>query len=294
MAAGVCMGQILVISNMGDVLVNEYRSCIPEGVTTEKKEEFPTGHAFLEMLQEAADKASKSADKAVLKESAGKSVPESLDKLGDMLSLLYRVACCYWGCNGGDHQIEWLLGRVVNQAQSAHRLMRCGFYDEALMLIRGIGETANLFWLFEKDPAQLASWKAADRKVRLNTFGPRHVRHALKAIGVPPPIDDNRYRVLCEVGTHPVPAFKPGHYSGGGPPVLGLLFQFVGYATCLNELGYAITICVPVINLLDIDIGLKNQVKDAAVALSRALGSITVLNYDEMIAKARAREQLEA
>jgi hypothetical protein len=62
----------------------------------------------------------------------------------------------------------------------------------------------------------------------------------MKAMGLLPPIDDDRYHALCEVGTHPVPAFKPGHYSGGGPPVLGLLFQFVGYAMCLNELGYAI------------------------------------------------------
>jgi hypothetical protein len=263
-------------------------------MTPEQHEEFPTGRAFLEMIQKAADNASKMADEEVLKEAAGKRVPALLDKLGDMLSLLYRLASCYWGCKGGDHQIEWLLGRVVNQAQSAHRLMRCGFYDEALMLIRGIGETANLFWLFERDHAQLAAWRAADRKVRLDKFGPGQVRRALKDMGVPSPIDLGRYRALCEVGTHPVPAFKPGHYSSGGPPVLGMLFQFVGYAMCLNELGYAITICVPVMNLLDIDIALRNQVKDAAVALSRALGAFTVLNYDEMIAKARAGERPEA
>jgi hypothetical protein len=254
-------------------------------MTPQQHQEFPTGRAFLEMIQKAADNASKTADEEVLREAAGKRVPALLDKLGDMLSLLYRLASCYWGCKGGDHQIEWLLGRVVNQAQSAHRLMRCGFYDEALMLIRGVGETANLFWLFERDRAQLDSWKGAKH----NKFKPVDVRNALEAMGAPLPIDQERYGALCRVGTHPVPAFKPGHYSGGGPPVLGMIYQFPGYAMCLNELGYAITICVPVINLLDIDIGLRKQVKDAAVALSRALGTFTVLNYDEMIAQARAK-----
>jgi len=224
----------------------------------------PSGRDFLEKIQEIADIASKEADKNVLEE-GGKSVPAVLDKLGDMLSLLYGLACCHWGCKGSDHQIEWLLGRVVNQAQSAHRLMRCGFYDEAVTLIRGVGEVANLFWLFERDQTQLASWKAADRKARLSNFGPVHVRRALEAMGVPSPIDDDRYRALCEVGTHPVPAFKPGHYSGGGPPVLGMYFQFAGYAMCLNELGYAIAVCVPVISLVDIDTKLKKQVKDASL-----------------------------
>jgi hypothetical protein len=264
-------------------------------MTPDEHQKFPTGRAFLVRVQEIADEASKFADEEVLK-AAGISVPASLDKLGDLLSLLYRLASCSWGCKGGDHQIEWLLGRVVNQAQSAHRLIRCGFYDEALMLIRGIGETANLFFLFYGDRAQLASWKAADRKGRLNKFGPGHVRKALKAMDATAPlIDDDRYRALCEIGTHPVPAFKPGHYSGGGPPVLGMLYQFPGYAMCLNELGFSVAMCAaPASNLLDIDKELKKQVRAAAVALLRALGSITVLNYDEMTANARAREPPEA
>src|ERR1700716_2966510 len=99
-------------------------------MTSEQHEKFPSGRAFLVLVQQAADEASKFTDEQVSK-AGGKSVPASLDKLGDLVSLLYRLACCYWGCKGGDHQIEWLLGRVVNQVQSAHRLIRCGFYDEA-------------------------------------------------------------------------------------------------------------------------------------------------------------------
>jgi hypothetical protein len=261
-------------------------------MTTEQHQKFPNGRAFLEVILKAADMASKEADEEALK--AEDTVGVLLDKLGDLLLLLYRLACCDWGCKGGDHQIEWLLGRVVNQAQSAHLLMRCGLYDEALMLTRGIGEIANLFQLFERDRTRLASWKEADHKTRLSKFGPAQVRQALKAMGVPSPIDGDRYRALCEVGTHPMPAFKPGHYSGGGRPVLGMLYQFYGHVMCLDELGYAITRCAPVANLMDIDDRLKKQVMDAAEALSDVLGPLTVLNYNEVIAKIRAEEPLEA
>ena len=158
------------------------------------------------------------ADQEVLN-TGGKSIPSSLQKLGDLLSLLYRHACCGWDCKGGDHQIEWLLGRIVNQAQSAHRLMRCAFYDEALMLVRGVGESANLLWLFLRDPSQLEAWKAADRKTRLRKFGPSQVRKSLKQMGAGPVmIEDDRYQALCEIGTHPAPALKPNHFSGDGPP----------------------------------------------------------------------------
>src|SRR5687767_6395497 len=104
------------------------------------EENFPLDRAFLERIQELADEASKFADEEALK--LGQRVPASLDGLGTLMAFVYGLTTCGWGCKGGDHQIELLLGRVVNQAISAHRLMRSGFYDEALMLIRGMGEIA--------------------------------------------------------------------------------------------------------------------------------------------------------
>jgi hypothetical protein len=107
---------------------------------------FPIERAFLELTQELADASSKSTDKFCAE--AGKSLPQTMDATGTVLSMLYRLACCYYGCHGGDHQVEWLVGKFVNQAVSAHRLVRAAQYDESLMLIRGMGEIANLLWLF--------------------------------------------------------------------------------------------------------------------------------------------------
>lgn len=255
-------------------------------MTGEQQIELPTERMFLEITQILADEASAIADDEASK--AGNSAPASMDGLGRVLSLLYRFACCAYGCKGGDHQIEWLIGRIVNHATSAHRLMRAGFYDEALVLIRGIGEIANLLWLFAVDGTALIEWKASDRKMRLKKFGPAAVRKALKATDPKVPlVDDDRYQALCEIGTHPVPAVKPGHYSAGGPPVLGMYFQLGGYLMCLNELGFAVAMCAaPAGKLLDANTDLKKQARDEVVTLLNALGSITVLNYNEMIAAA--------
>ena len=107
----------------------------------------------------------------------------------------------------------------------------------------------------------------------------------------PAMIAKDRYEALCEIGVHPVPAFKPGHYSGGGPPVLGVYFQIPGFLTCLNELGFAMAMCaVPAARLVDIDKQLREVIVEAALDLLRALGSITVLNYEEYIANAVAGE----
>jgi hypothetical protein len=141
---------------------------------SDRVSEFPNERAFLELTQELADASSERTDRFFAE--AGKSLPKTVDATGTVLSILYRLACCHYGCRGGDHQIEWLTGKFVSQAISAYRLVRAAQYDEALMLIRGMGEIANLLWLFYEDRAELATWKVADKKARLNNFGPAAVQ----------------------------------------------------------------------------------------------------------------------
>jgi hypothetical protein len=186
--------------------------------------------------------------------------------------------------------MEWLTGRVVNHAVSAHRLIRGGYYDEALVLIRGIGEIANLVWLFDADSTALDRWKAADRRERLSQFGPGKVRTQLKnAVPIGPPIDDDRYQALCEIGTHPRPAFAPGHYSGTGRPVLGGLIQPAGVYVTTTELGFAVAMAAVMFSrLLAADNEIRDALRTQAVVLLGALGSITVLNYEKLVKHTRA------
>ena len=66
-----------------------------------------------------------------------------------------------------------------------------------------------------------------------------------------------------------------------------MVYQFTGYATCLNELGFAVAMCaVPAVSLLDAEEELVKHTTDSAKELLRELGSLTVLNYKEAIVKA--------
>jgi hypothetical protein len=249
----------------------------------EQHDVFPVGRDFLKLIQIAADKASQHAD--LFSQQSGKRLPETVDGLGSVLSLLYRLACCAWGCRGGDHQIEWLTGRVVNHATSAHRLILAGSYDEALVLIRGIGEIANLLWLFDTDRTTLERWRAADRRARIAEFGPAKVRKLLKvATPIGAPIGDDRYQALCEIATHPRPAFAPGHYNSTGRPVLGLLVQPAGVYVATTELGFAVAMAaVPLSRLLVADDEVRTALRVQALSLTRALGAFTILNYEELL-----------
>jgi hypothetical protein len=204
--------------------------------------------------------------------------------LGTMLSILYRLGSCHYGCRGGDHQIEWLIVKFVNQAMSAYRLTRDGQYDEALTLIRGAGELVNLIWLFHDDPNAFAEWRASDKKTRLKKFGPWAVRDRLKNHPIGPPIDNDRYQALCEIGTHPTPAQVPGHFSGTGRGVLGAIVQEVGVFVCVNELAYATAMTVPVGILAAAAPEVRDQLKTASLELLDTIGSYDVLNYEEGLA----------
>ena len=243
------------------------------------------GSDFLEKLQGIMDRASIEAD--IFSGTSGEKLPSTLTKLGSVLSVLYRLSCCSWGCKGGDHQIEWMSGRIVNQSASAHRLIRSGYYDEALMLIRGIGEMANLLWLFAGDPSAVKTWRVATAKERQSQFSPFAVRLRLETISkIGPPIDKERYSKLCEVGTHPMPDFAPGHFTGTGRPILGCVLQPAGVYVSMTELGYAVSMCaVPLSKLLSPNDVIEQSLHQDSVELLRSLGAFTILNYEDLLAK---------
>ena len=46
----------------------------------------------------------------------GKKTPECLERVGDVLSLLDRMASCWWKCARNDHVVEYLCGRSAQEA----------------------------------------------------------------------------------------------------------------------------------------------------------------------------------
>lgn len=255
-------------------------------MTPEQHDNFSTGSKFLKDIQISFDEFSLIADDFSSK--SGKKLPATMESLGSVLSIIYRLACCAWGCKGGDHQVEWLLGKITNQASSALRLIRAGLYDEALSIVRGTGEIANLIWLFASNLDELESWKTSDSRVRKNTFSPYSVRMRLEEVSIiGPPIDKDRYSKLCDVGIHPTPKFAPGHYNGTGRPILGCVIQPAGVYVAMTELGYAVAMCaVHSAKLVDAPDDIQLMLKDESVKLIKSLGGFTILNYENLLAQA--------
>ncbi len=166
----------------------------------------------------------------------GRNLPGLEQQLGTVLSLLERAACCWWGCAGGDHVVESLVGRVYGLACGSHRLMQAGRYDESLLLIRALGEVNNLLTLFTTDKSALENWRVADEAQRRD-FSPVKVRLALESGQIPIPMDQSRYKQLCGLTAHPTPSTKPGMHNPSGRSVLGGHVQIAGVVVVLNELA---------------------------------------------------------
>ena len=169
-----------------------------------------------------------------------KAVQRTYENLGTLLSLLDRLASCFWGCHGKEHVIERLVGRSVSSARGALRLIEFGHYDEALALTRGIAEIGNLMWLFFISPEELRRWIDVPEQERRSRYSPPEVRKAIEGAGSVVPHDQYEYAWLCEVGVHPTPQTQPQAHNAHGVPTLGGVYQERGYAECLERLAWAL------------------------------------------------------
>jgi len=134
---------------------------------------------------------------------------ETYEVIPDFLNVLYKVATCGYGCKGGPHVIEYITGRGYNLGIASVKLLRLGFYDEALSLIRSISEIVNLFALFGIEQGTLTEWYGMTEKERIKDFSPSKVRQKLTKTDLEPPISKEYYSKLCEVAVHVNPQTKP-------------------------------------------------------------------------------------
>ena len=112
----------------------------------EEKLNVPLGGDFLRVVRDQERRCEESFDEWL--PGAGLKAPQTMDALGTALSYLDRIASCWWGCRQDTHIEERLVGKAASNARAALHLLRSGYYDEALGLVRQIGETANLACLF--------------------------------------------------------------------------------------------------------------------------------------------------
>jgi hypothetical protein len=200
----------------------------------------PEGKAFLKLVAAVEDANATKTDKLLPK--MGKKAPSCYREVGTVLSLLGRMASCWWVCRGGDHLIEYMCGRAASCGRASVRLIRMGFYDEALALIRTIAEIANLLALFQLEPSSLSDWKDLPEQQRKQQFSPARVRIRLERIAQGAYVDEIDYRVLSGRSTHANPSTRPQSYNVFNISSAGPLLQQEGLVICLNELAASLVL----------------------------------------------------
>ncbi len=200
------------------------------------EDESPEGSAFLDLVASEEDKRAKKFHDLL---DAGSAPYNNLrEKIGSLLSLMDRLGSCWWGCSGGDHTVEYAVAASVGNALAALRLLRAGYYDEPLGLIRRIGERANLLELFLFSDQSLKDWSQASNEMRRRKFKAFEIRRRLEELNVPPVVPEQHYRHLSEFGIHP--GRTPQQFGEKFPPTVGGVFRPRGLLITLNELAYAV------------------------------------------------------
>ncbi|MDE0077701.1 MAG: hypothetical protein OXO50_09285 [Caldilineaceae bacterium] len=226
-----------------------------------KLEKVPSGRHYLEVVETFGDLNRRATHQQLNR------YDEELHVLGVSLSIIYRVATCYHGCLGGPHIFERLAARTHNLACSAHHLIERGLYDEALNLIRSLGEIANLFCLFYADEKALITWLHSDSKTRMNDFKPVDVRRSLEKIGKKDLMLATKdwYSNFCSEYTHVHPGTKPNVHNERGQGHAGGRFQDKGLAYCMGELA---TCCSYIALFASQYGGLKDSFKELRTAVA--------------------------
>ena len=202
----------------------------------EEELHLPLGGDFLKVVRDQERRCAERFDEWLPQ--AGVKAPQTMDALGTAFSYLDRIASCWWGCRRGTHTEERLVGRVASNARAALGLLRTGYYDEALGLVRQIGETANLACLFVQSPESHEKWKDASEEVARNEFRPVRVRLMLEGLSLPLPMDRDTYGLLSRQSVHVNPETSPQSHNPFSLLTLGGYFQEVGVLLSLNHLGW--------------------------------------------------------
>lgn len=246
------------------------------------EERVPVGTDFLDLARDLEAHCEARTDEAL--PHMGSKAPRTFIELGTVLSLLDRVASCYWGCFGGDHVVELLTARASSNSRGALRLVRAGFYDEALGLSRGVGEVCNLLTLFALDRSSLEDWRTTDPVTRRKRYSAFSVRKRLQERHVRAIIQEDRYGMLSGFFAHPDPANPPQAHNIVRLPSTGCgLFQEAGLLVSLNELALAAGGVLAVAgSLARLSPEIAVECHESGKELIRSLGRVEVVTYEAM------------
>jgi hypothetical protein len=248
------------------------------------------GSKTLRAIGKYEDKCQKQTEKALPR--MGKKAPVCYEYLGQVLAYADMIGSCSFGCPGPSHEahaVWYLVARASSYGRAALRLAKMGFYDEALNLVRSIGEIANLFELFDIAPGAIEEWKKSDRSYRLQNLSPAKIRRRLIALNQPPVMDEDHYASLCEVSTHPVPQLRPQQFNHVGRSMAGgVHFQEAGFLVVLNEIGLVTSLLVLfAAKVCKIEDGNFREISASCAKCAGALGAVDLGTVQEALKRSK-------
>ena len=248
-------------------------------INTDSEIVAPEGMCFLQLIWGQENDCESKTDECI--PTLGEKAPLLMERIGTVLSLLDRIASCWWRCRSDDHMIEYLCGRVGSTARAALRLLRFGLYDESLLCCRAIGEIANLLQLFHLDADALEEWRTCHDKKRMTNFSAFRVRLRLESLNQVPIITKDRYRLLSKNSAHVGPQTMPQAHNMSKMPIVGAELQKQGLLICLNEIALPLP-CATLFGavLLDYEGEIMQRISSAATGLVEVFGKMNITEVD--------------
>lgn len=219
----------------------------------------------------------------------GKNAPKCYEHLAQILAYADMIGSCTFGCPDKSsveaHAVPYLAARASSFGRASLRLAKMGFYDEALALVRSIGEMANLLALFVAVPKVVEEWKKSDTLYRVEKLSPGKIRKRLRELGREPIVDDKVYWKLCEVSTHPVPELRPQQFNHAGRPIVGgVIFEAPGFLVVLNELAWPISfLTVFLAKICKVPEEKLKDIRESCIKCAASVGRINITTVREML-----------
>ena len=251
----------------------------------------PVGTEFLKLIREQESRCEAEFEQWL--PTAGVRAPQALELLGTAFSYLDRIASCWWGCDGEDHLQERLICRAVSNARASILLLKAGYYDEGLGLVRQIGETANLLFLFMASSQSLDEWSNANEEERRRNFSAVKVRIRLEKLESHIPMNEDMYRRISGSSVHANPGTIPQGHNLLTVPTMGGYFQPIGALKTLNHLVELVALVLLFGSTLLQQPADKLSAIRAARRLAESIGGINIKTAEEYLDNVRKTDEFK-
>ena len=178
-------------------------------------------------------------------------VPDLFDALGEALSHLDRISSCVWGCEevGDDHLERHMTARIASNARAAIKLLLGGYLGEAISIIRGMQEVANLMGLFMESESDREQFRTQSVRGRESDFSHQKVARRIRLLkggcsdllSEYATLSEKLFREISQAFTHFTVAWSPPTLSISETAEIDELFVRAATLSCLASVAFYVS-----------------------------------------------------